>query len=729
MTPEHQSPTEKNREATAPYNFVELPEKPVASPLSTVDHSRYKPDLLTGQIECTFETKSPLYTRGLMSPDFFALNGDKAFHELTPAQREERAQFYQQHSKPIVPGSSLRGMVRQLVEIISFGKFLDVTNEQLVFRAVAEGKKSTALGAHYSELAKNGMAFKAQAGYMKKDGNGDWSIQPAIEINGVTFARFKNTNFGTEKKWKECKNAEEIWFIPRDVPNHKNMLVDDVSPTKKDGYQHGVRVWSGPMSGKKHDYIVFDENPKATLISISDNLLLSYREQVTDGQHQLLKTSDEHRNGVLLENQPVFYLCDDKKNLMFFGHLPLMRLPYKHTPVGLVPEALRGASPIDIAENLFGFVRGQNTVAGRVFFSDALLANEQTDVWYSEKPVVPQILSGPKPTSFQLCLTQSKPDDKTALNHYDSPQTTLRGYKMYWHRGASPDFEGQVNIEKREMQNEQGRREKDTQHTLIRPVKSDVKFTFTIRFENLHAVELGALLWALQPPPLHKNRTICHKLGMGKPLGLGSIQICDGDVKVKIDDRSKRYQNLFDEQGWAEPTQSNEDYLGKFKSYFESYMEQKLENGCKFRENYRIQSLLYIMTWEGPNSNETKYQSLKEFKERKILPSPEKIDVNGVTPDNKPHRKDCKNTIKTDNSSQLAVQANIIPVELKTYTGILIKNDKSKHPPICRVKYNDEFGKEKVVGVTVKFTGNEPGLNKPVIISMENGVVRSIKKA
>jgi len=58
---------------------------------------------------------------------------------------------------------------------------------------------------------------------------------------------------------------------------------------------------------------------------------------------------------------------------------------------------------------------------------------------------------------------------------------------MYWHRGASPDFEGQVNIEKREMQNEQGRREKDTQHTLIRPVKSDVKFTFTIRFENLQA--------------------------------------------------------------------------------------------------------------------------------------------------------------------------------------------------------------------------------------------------
>jgi CRISPR-associated protein (TIGR03986 family) len=566
-TPTHTSPTQEDRTAHAPYNFVALPKQaqPVDSPVAQVDQSRYDDALLTGQIQCEFETKSPLYTRCLMSPEFFREYGDKKFHELTQAQREERAQFYQQHSNPVVPGSSLRGMIRTLVEIISFGKFLDVTDKQLVFRAVAEGKNTTALGAYYSKLAKNGMAFKAKAGYMTQN-NGIWHICPASVINGVSFARVKcdaTRIFSLPKHKNSCNAYGPIYFAPNPVASGKNMLVTTVQDKKAADLQAGVLVKSGKMGGKKHDYIVFSSDATQTLIEIPFELEQNYRQQISREQRELLQGFDKHDEaiGVLQVDQPVFYLTYEDK-LVYFGHLPLMRLPYEKKPLDLVPKPLRSPTHIDLAEKLFGYVgkgnKGkyeQDALAGRVFFSDAVLAPDQTNVWYSDKPVVPQILSGPKPTSFQLYLTQQQPDDKLKLQHYDSSDTTLRGYKLYWHKGEKPAFEEKkdemdvIDEKTWTIRNESGQPVPDTQHTLIKPVKAGVKFTFTIRFENLHPVELGALLWAIEPTPFARNRSICHKLGMGKPLGLGSIQIFD--VQVKVDDRVQRYQSLFDENGWG----------------------------------------------------------------------------------------------------------------------------------------------------------------------------------
>lgn len=58
------------------------------------------------------------------------------------------------------------------------------------------------------------------------------------------------------------------------------------------------------------------------------------------------------------------------------------------------------------------------------------------------------------------------------------------------------------------------------QYTIIKPIKRNIKFKSRIRFENLTKEELGALLFVLDLPENHY-----HKIGMGKPLGLGSIEI------------------------------------------------------------------------------------------------------------------------------------------------------------------------------------------------------------
>jgi hypothetical protein len=51
-------------------------------------------------------------------------------------------------------------------------------------------------------------------------------------------------------------------------------------------------------------------------------------------------------------------------------------------------------------------------------------------------------------------------------------------------------------------------------------------FHCLLEVRNLTGVELGALLWLLRLPPGH-----CHRLGLGKPLGFGSVRVdLDGEL-------------------------------------------------------------------------------------------------------------------------------------------------------------------------------------------------------
>nr|WP_269849755.1 RAMP superfamily CRISPR-associated protein [Methanosarcina horonobensis] len=93
---------------------------------------------------------------------------------------------------------------------------------------------------------------------------------------------------------------------------------------------------------------------------------------------------------------------------------------------------------LDFANALFGttFEEGRNldksSLAGRVFFEDALLLNP------TENPVmretIPQIMLGPKPTSIQLYLEQ-KENNKDNLENYND-NVRIRGNKFYWHKSG-----------------------------------------------------------------------------------------------------------------------------------------------------------------------------------------------------------------------------------------------------------------------------------------------------
>ncbi len=127
--PQHQDPGNR-REAKAPYNFVPLPEKVhrVADPPRLdVYHTDGRH---TGWLDCSLTTASPLYVRCGLRPD-----------QVGKVEAKDLPDFFYTDPDsldPVIPGSSLRGMLRALVEIVSYSKVQPVgKGAKMTFRAVA----------------------------------------------------------------------------------------------------------------------------------------------------------------------------------------------------------------------------------------------------------------------------------------------------------------------------------------------------------------------------------------------------------------------------------------------------------------------------------------------------------------------------------------------------------------------------------------------------------------
>lgn len=662
MNPQHiRHIQNENRRAVAPYNFVELPEKVILSESEGLKlHNQYSPDRHTGEISCTLTTSSPLYIRGGFTPDDFTQFGEESssidkLERLNTEQRKRRADFfaYPQNRRPVIPGSSLRGMLRSLIEIISYGKIDKVSDTNLVYRAVGD---TTSLGdAYRNRLLKdagNGRyRFLMKAGYVIATGKNSWSIRPAKElIKETSFARIEEDDIPNNLgQWAHSRNAFEIsvnvapcQFHPHNS-NRIQLWYAKASPTEN-SQNNGVVVETG-WAPRKHMQFVFGfprQEPDQD-IQITDVLVDKYKEQVTEGQQTIVGS-----DGILKHMQPVFYLVENNQ-LVFFGHAMMFRIPYLSSLQDFIPDNLKSADQggtaegVDLAEAMFGYARAQKAeqaqaCKGRIKITDAN-CSEAVDKAI-DSLLVPKILSGPKPTTFQHYLVQPPETkaDRRNLKHYTSQpneETVLRGHKLYWHKGNVSNS----NIKApREAINKA-----KSQYTEIKPIKSGITFDFKVYFENLSDVELGALLWVLDIAQDEQYRL---SLGMGKPLGMGAVKITH---KLTLDDRENRYEKLFEDNNWHIPI--NESALeNTYIQTFEEYILNQLGSQSKsLRERRRIQMLLAMLEWQETLSPEQRNQrrymeierkttngqhyiqgdrtrirngKINEYNERPVLPTP-----------------------------------------------------------------------------------------------------------
>ena len=639
MTPKHLRQIPKNRQAIAPYNFVELPDKVVEVAEDDLPHhNSYESKRHTGRIECILTTSSPLYIRCGWTPEEFTEFSETLFKDLPETQKHQRANFFHNpaNQRPIIPGSSLRGMLRTLTEIVSFSKIEKISAQQLIYRAVGD---TTSLGIKYRERlltedSSNAYSFLMKAGYIVQLPSG-WAIRPAQPIiPEESFARIEQSDINMIRvrleRWHEIRNADKIAvsITPAKLYNHNQNRVKlrYAKATPLEGSDHrgsecnGVLVKTGSAPRKHMQFVFGLPDTNADLIHISDEMIQKYKEQITDGQQQILGN-----DGALQPMQPIFYIFEDNK-LVFFGHAMMFRLPYENSVEKFIPVQVGKSEKIDIAEAIFGFVKDKKTTekqaksrSGRVFISDGVCEKTASDdIWLTPSTIIPKILTTPKPTTFQHYLVQTI-HAKKDLKHYASnpeQETIIRGHKLYWHKGASPA-----------IQHEKPHEASDTQTTEIKPIKPGVNFHFTIYFENLNDVELGALLWVLDVAKDDKYRL---SLGMGKPIGMGSVRITHD---LYLNDRLKRYQKLFEGNQWVTGDHPSAKFReAEYLSAFEKHICQKLDTTEGFKEIRRIKMLFAMLSWKedlDPNEiDQRRYMKIeRDVNERHVIGQPRPGDT------------------------------------------------------------------------------------------------------
>ena len=660
--PIHTNPKNPRRRARAPYNFVPLPGN-IVTVEDPPDQDRYSG--LTGWFDCEMETCSPVYVRGMMTLDQFDKSDRKA-KELSVEEKLERAPFYSYRQKdgqsvPVIPGSSLRGMLRSLIEIAGYGKLRWVNGSpSITFRAVAAPREDP-LSEPYRQVIGQ-LSREVRAGYLERTETGDWLIRPALSPKEkgwpeAAFLKVKERTIPTGAitnfyYFDDPEYLPDYYPVSFDAINRRNRFGPCTEVTRigdeELNYQHkGVLACSGNMletnqkglkSPRRNHTLVLPKKPNAKPLKLSYQLIDTYLNSLTPFQQEDLWGKERGLPaGVLEDGAPVFYVTDKKSGDVFwFGHTPNFRVPAQitlgrvTTPLDLIPEHLCDAAEIDLAEAIFGWVARKGSekqqCAGRVFVTDAYFTEAKDKIWFAEKPITPATLGGPKVTTFQHYLVQDAskdhdPDKRQSLAHYShsTEQTELRGHKLYWHKGANPPIINTAKVN-------------ESQLSRISPVRPGVKFCFKVHFESLRPEELGALAWALTLPG-EDGQIYRHKLGMGKPLGMGAVVIAP---RLFVTDRTKRYQSLFSDGrlNQAEKEEAPKLYAEKFEQFILPRISATARQ-TRLADVERIRMLLTMMQWREGDSHwldQTRYLEIErpdprsrevkinEYNERPVLP-------------------------------------------------------------------------------------------------------------
>lgn len=228
------------------------------------------------------------------------------------------------------------------------------------------------------------------------------------------------------------------------------------------------------------------------------------------------------------------------------------------------PELLPSNSArtkLTIAEQLFGFVeknkplkggevkRDELSLAGRIRPSDAVLAGfpdnaglitvpNNPDDCYDINPDDPEgftllkALSSPKPPSPALYFKVNTGTGYVTKKELKTSTARPQGRKFYLHHQTNEGRPWKTRF----PGDRPGLKMK------AKPVKNGAVLHFHIDFDNLSENELNALVYALCP-----SDEFQHKVGLGKPIGLGSIRI--DPVGLYFVDRAKRYSSA----EWLKP--------------------------------------------------------------------------------------------------------------------------------------------------------------------------------
>lgn len=616
----------------SPYNFVPAPAKDeVFHPdwAKQVSHDIPFSDGESGEITFTITAKTPIFIR----------NGhSKKDHEVFERWRDEYncddsrltndekisldryLSFSNYNGKYFIPATSIKGMLRNVLEILSFSKLNPnlVNDDRYSHRDLTDG--SLYRNVYDSNIVR--------CGWLRINDDGEWLIEDLGRPARISYQDIDSkfgTNFQEQLTYKEFKNISNYQLRNKlhcftyeeenyELPNHsfsvnkektkvykklpskfKNAAgkYDEVkSKTNKflneidvEGNQYILVMTGSPSFDKQKEFlfpsIVLEtyelSKNKELATKRRKDFLFIYKDHDKDNispDWRFWRDELKRENGKI----PVFF-TEENGEVLHFGLSFMYKLPYKYS----IHETLtfnNQKKELDFIENLFGAV-GENSFKGRIFFGAAW---GKTDI--IQMDLKKEILASPKASFLPFYIKQNKSKNGNYKYFSYDDIVELSGFKRYPVHTSNLDFSNTFKgkYDEKQLNNKKV-------FSFFKPVPSNSIFCCTIRYHNLKPIELGALLSAIT---FHGNsNSNCHSLGSVKPYGYGK-------VTLKIISITNQFGDLLNEN----------DYMLKF----EKYMCSKINS---WLDSLRLKSLFTYSS--GKSTIDLEYMQINDFVDLKNI--------------------------------------------------------------------------------------------------------------
>lgn len=521
----------------APFNFVPLNDR-VYFPkwANQISHDIPFSDGESGVIELTITAHSPIFVRNGHTKDDAKNN------------TEEYKSFNKVGNQYFIPATSVKGAIRNVLEIISLGKMKVDKNAMFAQR---EWDNETLYPMKREQA-------RVSCGWLKREGDRYYIVDCEkpyrIGHNNITsvFSKYfsKDSKFDlnrettlNEKKY-DPKTAIFKYAVlssnnATDLLKENSFTLDDEACNEykdnrvkfsENGDIIGKLVltgqpdqWTWPRptrltsnAGKYYEFVFPNSETRISLTELEYNHFKFIYQDSPDWTY--------FRNKIDGEGIPVFFRkhrVEGKEKIQDLGLAFLYKLPYERSPYDLLGDDHKRGNK-DLAECIFGNTQN-DSLKGRVQFSACFADNASLD-----KEII-LTLNSPKASYYPLYI------------HQDGRNGIVTSYKTY-NDGNLSGWK-RYPVRKKIWGNKNQNEYNDKLDTIIHPLKADSRFTGKIYFHNLKKIELGALLSAIT---FHNNNDCFHQIGQGKPYGFGKVKI---DIKLPkgLEERKIELMALFED--------------------------------------------------------------------------------------------------------------------------------------------------------------------------------------
>lgn len=500
---------------------------------------------LSGMMKCRLITKTPIAI-----PDTEKGVTDEAKHVTYPFMEDP-------DGKHMIPGSSLRGVIRSVYETVTDSCFVTVDPKQRITKRATMNECGKPGLLEFDDKSQKWILYEAERFLIMMD---------TSETRYRPFKQRDNKNRHTRSELKgdlEESNSEadkrgygaKVWFETEDETyyskkrNKKGEIINveigkivtqlEFSEDKKlkEGYLYIGEVPSkeSGCNPSKHFESVFsfkkDTNDQATedrkmVDTIDERDLEVIRElhrMYNDKTVNRSKGSEKWYEGIiqLIEKKkvvPIWYRKDGENIVLSLASIGRIVFQKKMGTLLGKKKGCEDRNELCPACSLFGMT-GNESVGSRVRITDAreIKGKMVQNVTLKE-------LSGPKISYLPFYAKEGDGNDIPST--YDAKDVNIRGRKYYWHSQVNPELS--FTKEK-------------TERNSTMDLLENAEFEFCVYFDSIDQKQLDTLKWVLTLGDNSEGSSLCHKIGHGKPLGLGSVKIVIDEVLSRKYDGNKGY--------------------------------------------------------------------------------------------------------------------------------------------------------------------------------------------